>query len=54
MSSQLFRLRLHEQIKQALFAQILTELLRTIPKFEQIQATLFTHVNPALGMPEFH
>lgn len=41
------RLHLHEQIKQALFAPILTELLHTNPIFKQIQATLFAHINPA-------
>ena len=44
----LLRVRLHEQIKPALFAQILTELLDTNPKIEQIQAAIFAHVNPAL------
>ena len=43
----IFRLRLHQQIKHALFAQILTELL---PKIEQIEATLFDHVNQAQGV----
>ena len=46
MDSFLFRPRLHEQIKHSLFAQILKELLRTDPKFDQIQLTLFAHVNP--------
>ena len=38
-------LRLHEQIKHALFALILTQSLCTDPKFEQVLATLFAHVN---------
>ena len=41
------RLRLHEQIKHALVEQFQPELHHTNPKFEQIQATLFAHVNPA-------
>ena len=39
--------RLHDQIKHALFAQIMTELLHTDAEFEQIKAALFAHVNPA-------
>ena len=44
-----FRPRLHEQIKHALFAQILPELLLTDREFEQLKVTLFAHVNKALG-----
>ena len=43
------RLRLHGQIKHALCEQIRTILLYTDPKFEQLQATLFAHVNPSIG-----
>ena len=41
------RLRLNDQIKHVLFAQILTELFHMQLKFEEMQATLFAHVNPA-------
>ena len=40
-NSWLLRPRLHEQIKRALFAQILAEQLHSDPKFEQILASLF-------------
>ena len=44
----LFRLRLHEQIKHTLFAQIRPELLHTDREFEQLKKVLFAHVNAAL------
>ena len=42
------RLRLHEQIKHGLFAQICPELLHTDREFEQLKQVLFAHVNAAL------
>ena len=48
------RPRLHEQIKHALFVQILAELLHTDPKFEQILPTLFAHVSPVLATKMFY
>ena len=42
------RLRLHEQITHALFAQIRPELLHTDREFEQLKEVLFAHVNAAL------
>ena len=37
-----------EQIKHALFAQILPELLHADREFEQLKEVLFAHVNAAL------
>ena len=42
------RLRLHEQIKHTLFAQIRPELLHTDREFEQLKEVLFAHVDAAL------
>ena len=42
------RSRLHEQIKHALLAQILPELLHTDRKFEQIKHTLVEQIRPEL------
>ena len=44
----LVRVRLHEQIKHALFAQIRPELLHTDREFEELKEVLFAHVNSAL------
>ena len=41
------RVRLHEQMKHALFAQICPELLHTDREFEQLKEVLFAHVNAA-------
>ena len=43
-----FRLRLHEQIKHTICAQIRPELLDTDREFEQLKEVLFAHVNAAL------
>ena len=43
-----FRPRLHEQIKQPLFAQIRPEYLHMDREFEQLKEVLFAHVNAAL------
>ena len=44
------RLRLHEQIKHTLFAQIRPKLLHTEQEFEQLKEILFAHVNAAKAL----